>query len=104
MKDTIDSSAAVARAQEKQAPEAGLPSRASGAPTEHDGFTNRKRIRPSPHRRSQWVASRPPRNTESRGRTGGRDAERSVPPGAPAKKSPPPEQTHAANLYYQTQS
>ncbi len=103
MKDTIDSSAAVARAQEKQAPEAGLPSSASGAPTEHDGFTNRKLIRPSLQSRSERVAPRPPRNAESGERTGGGVAERGERSGAPAKKSAPPEQTHAENFYYQKQ-
>jgi host factor-I protein len=100
MKDTIDSSAVVARAQEKQAPEADLPNSASGAPTEQDGFTNRKLIRPSLQSRSERIVPRPPRTTESGERTGGGGGER---PSAPAKKSAPPEQTHAENFYYQKQ-
>lgn len=103
MKDTIDSSAAVARAQEKQAPEAGPASSASSMPTEHEGFTNRKLIRPSLQNRSERPAPRPPRPVEATERTGGGAAERTERSGGPVKKSTPPEQTHAENFYYQKQ-
>ena len=103
MKDTLDSSAAVARAQEKKAPEAEPP--AGGAPNtlvEHDGFTNRKLIRPSLQNRPERSIPRPPRGPEAGERSIGAP-ERGERPGSPAKKSAPPEQTHAENFYYQKQ-
>ena len=103
MKDTLDSSAAVARAQEKKGPEVDSP--AGGEPStlvEHEGFTNRKLIRPSLQNRPERGIGRPPRGPESGERTGP-PPERSERPAPPIKKSAPPEQTHAENFYYQKQ-
>jgi host factor-I protein len=57
---------------------------------EREGFTSRKLIRPTLNHRA-----------EMRGETSGERRERPVPPSG--KKSPPPEQTHAENFYYQKQ-
>jgi RNA chaperone Hfq len=74
MKDAMDSTA-VGRAPE----------------TEHDGFANRKLIRPMLNRRAELRSSEIA--TERRER----------PAGTTAKKTLPPEQTHAENFYYQKQ-
>jgi host factor-I protein len=107
MKDTLDSSAAVARGQEKKAPEADVPaSDSANALVEHEGFTNRKLIRPSlPSRAERPAAPRPPRSAELGERPAGMPerGERGERPAAQAKKSAPPEQTHAENFYYQKQ-
>src|SRR6516162_9850434 len=103
MKDTLDSSAAVARAQEKKGPAVDSP--ASGEPSalvEHEGFTNRKLIRPSLQNRPERSMARLPRGPEAGERTGP-SPERSERPGTSIKKSAPPEQTHAENFYYQKQ-
>lgn len=102
MKETVDSSAAVARAQEKQAPEASPPAGEPSPAGEHEGFTNRKLIRPSLPNRTDRAMTRPPRNTEPGERPSGA-AERTERPAPSAKKSAPPEQTHAENFYYQKQ-
>jgi host factor-I protein len=57
---------------------------------EREGFTSRKLIRPTLNHRA-----------EMRGETSGERRERPVP--STGKKSPPPEQTHAENFYYQKQ-
>jgi sRNA-binding regulator protein Hfq len=76
MKDTMDSTA-VGRAP---APE-----------TEGEGFTSRKLIRPTLNHRAELRSDVAPERRE-------RSA---MPPGT--KKTPPPEQTHAENFYYQKQ-
>ena len=103
MKETLDSSAAVARAQEKKVPEVASPS--GGEPNtlvEHEGFTNRKLIRPSLQNRPERSMPRPQRSPEAGERNAG-SAERIERPGSTIKKSAPPEQTHAENFYYQKQ-
>ena len=103
MKDTLDSSAAVARAHEKKAPEPAVPaSAASDAVAEHEGFTNRKLIRPSLPSRAERPAPRPQRSADSAERNPGMP-ERGERSSAQVKKSAPPEQTHAENFYYQKQ-
>ena len=102
MKETVDSSAAVARAQEKQAPEAPPPGGEQSPAKEQEGFTNRKLIRPSLPNRAERAMSRPQRNAEPGERPAGM-AERQERSAAPAKRSAPPEQTHAENFYYQKQ-
>jgi sRNA-binding regulator protein Hfq len=58
---------------------------------ERDGFTSRKLIRPTLNHRAELRGDAPPeRRDRSLGAVG-------------AKKSPPPEQTHAENFYYQKQ-
>jgi sRNA-binding regulator protein Hfq len=57
---------------------------------EREGFTSRKLIRPTLNHRA-----------EMRGENSGERRERPVSPSG--KKSPPPEQTHAENFYYQKQ-
>jgi sRNA-binding regulator protein Hfq len=102
MKDTLDSSAAVARAQEKKVSEVASPSGEPNPLVENEGFTNRKLIRPSLQNRPDRSMSRPQRSSE----TGERSAvpsERPERPASVAKKSAPPEQTHAENFYYQKQ-
>jgi RNA chaperone Hfq len=74
MKDAIDSTA-VGRAPD----------------TERDGFSNRKLIRPTLNHRAELRSSEPV-------------GERRERPASPiSKKTPPPEQTHAENFYYQKQ-
>jgi sRNA-binding regulator protein Hfq len=103
MKDTLDSSAAVARAQEKKGPEVDAPSGGEpGTLVEHEGFTNRKLIRPSLQNRAERSMPRPPRGPEVGERSAG-PAERAERPASQARKSAPPEQTHAENFYYQKQ-
>ena len=75
MKDSMDSTA-VGRAPEP----------------EREGFTSRKLIRPTLNHRA-----------ELRGEAPAERRERSSGAPAPGKKSPPPEQTHAENFYYQKQ-
>jgi sRNA-binding regulator protein Hfq len=58
---------------------------------ERDGFTSRKLIRPTLNHRAEMRGDTP---LERRDRSLGAVA---------AKKSPPPEQTHAENFYYQKQ-
>ena len=58
---------------------------------ERDGFTSRKLIRPTLNHRAELRGDTP---LERRDRSLG---------GVAAKKSPPPEQTHAENFYYQKQ-
>lgn len=68
----------------------GMESAAVGRAPEAEGFTSRKLIRP---------ALREGNRTDS-----GERRERSVSPSSNgAKKTPPPEQTHAENFYYQKQ-
>ncbi|MFB3813740.1 MAG: RNA chaperone Hfq [Terriglobales bacterium] len=57
---------------------------------EREGFANRKLIRPTLNHRAELRSEAPPERRER-------------PAGAPAKKAPPPEQTHAENFYYQKQ-
>ena len=59
---------------------------------ESESFSNRKLIRPSLNRNSDA------RSSEHRERP-----ERSERAAGPGKKTPPPEQTHAENFYYQKQ-
>lgn len=73
MKETMDSTA-VGRAPDM----------------ENDVFSNRKLIRPVLNHRAEL------RGSESAER-------RERPSGPPSKKTPPPEQTHAENFYYQKQ-
>ena len=77
MKDAMDSTA-VGRAPEP----------------EREGFSNRKLIRPTLNHRAELRGSEPPAERRER-------AER--PAVATGKKTPPPEQTHAENFYYQKQ-
>jgi RNA chaperone Hfq len=58
---------------------------------EREGFTSRKLIRPTLNQRA-----------ELRGEAPSERRERALPMSG-AKKSPPPEQTHAENFYYQKQ-
>ncbi len=68
----------------------GMESTAVGRAPEAEGFTSRKLIRP---------ALREGNRTD-----GGERRERPVSPSAAnSKKTPPPEQTHAENFYYQKQ-
>jgi len=76
MKDSMDSTA-VGRAPEP----------------EREVFTSRKLIRPTLNHRAELRGEAPAERRERPERPGG-------PPG---KKSPPPEQTHAENFYYQKQ-
>ncbi len=66
----------------------GLDSAAVGRAPEPETFSNRKLIRPTLTRES----ARPGENGERRSVNG-----------AAGKKTPPPEQTHAENFYYQKQ-
>ena len=62
--------------------------------TERDGFSNRKLIRPTLNHRAELRGSEQAERREPR-------TERSA--SLTAKKTPPPEQTHAENFYYQKQ-
>lgn len=75
----------------------GMDSTAVGRAPEPDEFANRKLIRPSLHREGRGVNGNEAAAVERRER-----AERMTGAGA-AKKTPPAEQTHAENFYYQKQ-
>ena len=61
---------------------------------ERESFSNRKLIRPTLNHRAELRGSEPPASREPR-------PERTLAAGL--KKTPPPEQTHAENFYYQKQ-
>jgi len=61
---------------------------------EREGFSNRKLIRPTLNHRAELRSSEPAASREPR-------PERAISTGL--KKTPPPEQTHAENFYYQKQ-
>ncbi len=63
---------------------------------EREGFSNRKLIRPTLNHRAELRSSEPPQPRGER-------LERERSGLASAKKTPPPEQTHAENFYYQKQ-
>jgi len=93
MKDALDSTA-VGRAPDPKSGQIGAPSPSlpEGAASDREGFANRKLIRPS-----LPLRERPDRSDRvDRG-------ERSAGSVLTAKKSAPPEQTHAENFYYQKQ-
>lgn len=69
---------------------------AVGRVTDGEGFANRKLIRPTLNR-GEHVRAEPAPPAERRPR-----AER-APAGQGSKKTPPPDQTHAENFYYQKQ-
>lgn len=69
----------------------GTDSTAVGRAPEPEGFSNRKLIRPS-LARNEHRTDAPAERRERAERTG-----------SGAKKTPPPEQTHAENFYYQKQ-
>ncbi len=69
--------------------------------TEADGFSNRKLIRPSLSRSEHSVERRErPANGE---RANAMERSAAVDRSNNGKKTPPPEQTHAENFYYQKQ-
>jgi len=72
----------------------GMDSAAVGRAPEAESFGNRKLIRPS--------LSREPRDGARANENGDRER-RSNGSGAAGKKTPPPDQTHAENFYYQKQ-
>jgi host factor-I protein len=72
----------------------GPDSTAVGRAPESEGFSNRKLIRPS-LTRSENRTDTPVERRERADRNGSG--------GAAGKKTPPPEQTHAENFYYQKQ-
>jgi len=78
----------------KDGNEATAVSRAPAA--DYDGFTNRKLIRPTLNHRAELRGDMLPERRERPERM-----ERPAP--TMGKKSPPPEQTHAENFYYQKQ-
>jgi len=67
--------------------------------TEQESFANRKLIRPS-LTRNDGHNNHGPNHAPSERRDRDRDRDRSA---APAKKTPPTEQTNAENFYYQKQ-
>jgi host factor-I protein len=97
MKDTLDSMPAEPSTD-----------RAAGHSNDQEGFANRKLIRPTlnragagnDHAHSNHVHNHAPAERRDRDRDRERDRDRSA---APAKKTPPTEQTNAENFYYQKQ-
>ena len=76
-------------------------SAALGRTQEAEGFSNRKLIRPSLSRSEHSVERRErPGNGE---RANGMERAAAVDRSSNGKKTPPPEQTHAENFYYQKQ-
>lgn len=75
-----------------------LDSTAVGRAPEPEEFANRKLIRPSLNQRAEMRSEAPVERRE-------RPVERPDRPDRPlaGKKTPPPEQTHAENFYYQKQ-
>lgn len=76
-------------------------SAALGRAQEADGFSNRKLIRPSLSRSEHVVERRERPGNGERANGGERSA--AIDRSSNGKKTPPPEQTHAENFYYQKQ-